>query len=185
MKKNKNNDMKIKKKSNLAKPGQEPKCAQTHRNNAERIRRGEKCQGAVGLIGRLMNANLLPLVCVETRKFRIAHPLSSYADLYKYLNTKFPEYFPMDKPIYNGSNFSKQLNQSKEWQAAYWAAHYNIDDLLETKMQSKLYNDELDNKDLVRVYDIHKRSKENKEILDEIQKQVDIKLTVNGDSNEC
>lgn len=185
MKKIKNTERKFKCKPNLAKPGQEPSCAKTHRVNVNRIQNGAQRRGRVGLIESLMTANLLPLVCVETRKFRTAHPMSSYKDLYLYLHDKFPDYFPTDKPLYQGSNFSKQLNQSKEWQAAYWAGHYNIDDLLETKIQSKLYNDELDNKDIVRVYDIHKRSKENKEILDEIQKQVDIQLTVNGDSDEC
>ena len=184
-----------KRKKKIEKPKKKPGCfskpgtvpTTITRARLDKIEAGDtkKMSGCPSLVEKLMTANLLPLVCVETRKFRMSNPQTGYADLYRYLATKFPDYFDATKKLYAGSNFSKQLNQSKEWQAAYWSAAYNIDDMLETKIHEGLYNDKFDNKDIVKLYDIQRRSVENKEILDTIEKNVNVNMNITEGDGEC
>lgn len=160
--------------ANLAKPGTKPKYNGSH--NMKRKSEGLEIKGAKSLVQKLEEANLLTAVCVVTRNYRIAHPVSSYMDLYRELNKQFPDFFPIKEKMWGGSNFSKLLHSCPEWSACYWAGAYNFDDVLETKIYSKLYNDELDNKDLVKVYDVRQKYKQNKEIMDTIEKNVNVEI---------
>lgn len=154
-----------KEKRKYAKPGQTPKRAKEYGVRFQKKLNNIKTNGKKSLVEHLYENNLLPAVCVETRKFRIENPLSSYVDLYKHLQSIFGfDFFP-DKPLYSGQNFSKQLHQSKEWSASYFASHYDMDSLLETRIQNGLYNNEFDNKDMVKIYDIRQRCLESREIL--------------------
>lgn len=175
-------------KKHFAKPGSAPKKGvYTTRLNKYHKNPNDKSllQGKQSFVEKLMRANLLPAVCMETRNFRKSNPNSGYYDLYMHLSTIFPDWFPPDKKIYGGQNFSKQLNQSKEWQAAYWSAQFDIDDMLATKIQAGLYNDTFDNKDLVKLYDIQRRSEENKQIMDTIEKNINVSMTVSEADGEC
>lgn len=172
-------------KGHFSKPGTVPTTITRTRLDKIEAGKGKKLSGSPSLVEKLMRANLLPLVCVETRKFRMSNPQTGYADLYRYLADKFPDYFDASKKLYAGSNFSKQLNQSREWQAAYWSAAYNIDEMLETKIHEGLYNDKFDNKDIVKLYDIQRRAVENKEILDSIEKNVTVSMNISEGDGEC
>lgn len=167
----------------LAKEGQHPNVRMSER--LKKINKGadpKKIPGKHGLVERITLAGLMPAVCYVTRDFRKANPDSSYLDLYKELAKHFPDYFPLNKNLYNGQNFSKQLNQSKEWQAAYWSGAYEIDSMLETRIGIGLYNDTFDNKDLVKLYDIVTKHKENEQILNSLD---DVSFTMSSeDSNE-
>jgi hypothetical protein len=177
---------KDKRKGHFAKPGSAPKKGVPNiRLNKYRKDPNAELKGNPSFVEKLMRANIMPAVCMETRNFRKKNPVSSYVDLYKHLSTIFPDWFPADKKLYNGQNFSKQLNQSKEWQAAYWSAQFDIDDMLATKIQAGLYNDTFDNKDLVKLYDIQRRSEENKQIMDTIEKNINVNMTVSEADGEC
>lgn len=171
-----------KKKGNLAKPGQKPNRIYGNKRIEKRIASGKEVPrgyskgGTKSLSEKLADANLLMAVCVSTRNFRIANPTSSYLDLYYHLNSLYPDFFPTDKKLYAGQNFSKQLHACKQWSAAYWAGHYTFDDLLETQLHSKLYNDELDNKDLVKVYDIRTKAKEANALVDSLNTDVNVEV---------
>jgi hypothetical protein len=176
-----------KRRYSYAKPGQVPQLSKVVAKKHETKKRNPDgtIRGNLSLVEKLTQANLLPAVCVETRKFRMANPISSYVDLYMHLNSVFGDWFPTNKKLYSGQNFSKQLNQSKEWQAAYWSGHYTIDDMLATKIQSGLYNDAFDNKDIVKLYDIQRRSVENKQLLDSIEKNVSVSMSISENDGEC
>lgn len=165
---------------NYAKPGSKPSKTNDKRVKARLLAGKELRQGcragAKSLSEKLIDANLMTAVCVVTRNFRIANPQSSYLDLYMELNKTFPEWFPTDKKLYNGCNFSKQLHACPQWSAAYWAGAYKMDDILETKIHEGLYNDKFDNKELIKIYDIRTKQKENQQLLQTIEKDVNVEV---------
>jgi hypothetical protein len=179
---------------NYAKAGQKPNTSHNDRRIKKRLAAGVEQPtgvhyGPKSLGEKLIDANLLTAVCVVTRNFRIANPQSSYLDLYMELNKTFPDWFPTDKKLYNGCNFSKQLHACPQWSAAYWAGAYKMDDILETKIHEGLYNDKFDNKELIKIYDIRTKQKDNQAMLATIegtgQNDININLTIEDKEDEC
>ena len=90
-----------KRRYSYAKPGQVPQLSKVVAKKHETKKRNPDgtIRGNLSLVEKLTQANLLPAVCVETRKFRMANPISSYVDLYMHLNSVFGDWFPTNKKL--------------------------------------------------------------------------------------
>lgn len=140
--------------------------------------------GRTSLTERIYNAGLLQPVIIATRKFRMTYPNSSYAQLYKHLQDTFgKQIFPDQK---YPQNFSKVLNALPEWQAAYWAGHATIPDMIEAAMHTRLFTGKYDDKLLLEIYKIEHNRQLAQQVIDQSKKdhEINVMMTIKGDGSD-
>lgn len=140
--------------------------------------------GQPSLLEKIYDAGLLQPVIIATRKFRMQYPKSGYAQLYQHLQDTFgKKIFPDNKW---SSNFSKILNSLPEWQAAYWAGHATIPDMIEAAMHTRLFTGKYDDKLLLEIYKIEHNRQLAQQVIDQSKKdhEVNVMMTIRGDGSD-
>ena len=96
-------------------------------------------------------------VTISIKEYRMAHPNSTFSDVWEYLHELYPYIFVKTREQVYGSNVQKMIEAEPQWCEAYYCGKEDLIKMAEYRISKILENPNLKDTDLIKLYDTLKK----------------------------